>query len=458
MNAALRNWLAAAVVASVLAAVGFGQSWSLALALTNLCLISAIMSLAVNIQWGYAGLFNIGIMGFAALGGLAGVLVSKPPVKAAWAEGGGGLLVALAILLSAVGVALALARHMPRGRHRAVALAVVVMVGLFGARAFFDPAVEAIEAVEPAKTGYLGGLGLPIMLSWLVGGLFAAAAAYVIGRIALGLRADYFAIATLGISEIVIAILKNEDWLTRGVKNVTGLGRPVPYEVDLQHDPQFIDIVAVLHGAKLEALTGDAHAQVLRELVIQSSSLFVKLCYGGLFLVVLALVFWLSERALHSPWGRMMRAIRDNERAASALGKDVTGRHRQVFILGSAVAGIAGAMLTTLDGQFTPASYQPLRFTFLIWVMVVVGGSGNNLGAVLGGFLIWFAWVEAEPAGLWLMDALTSGLSADSAVRAHLLDSAAHMRPLVMGLILLLVMRFRPDGLIPAHSGPASSR
>ena len=92
-----------------------------------------------------------------------------------------------------------------------------------------------------------------------------------------------------------------------------------------------------------------------------------------------------------------MRAIRDNETAAKATGKDVKGRHLQVFILGSAVVGVAGAMLTTLDGQFTPASYQPLRFTFLIWVMVIVGGSGNNWGAVLGGFVIWFFWIEAEP-------------------------------------------------------------
>ena len=145
----------------------------------------------------------------------------------------------------------------------------------------------------------------------------------------------------------------------------------------------------------------------------------------------------------------MMRAIRDNETAAEAMGKDVTGRHLQVFILGSAVIGIAGAMLTTIDGQFTPASYQPLRFTFLIWVMVIVGGSGNNKGAVLGGFLIWFAWVEAEPIGLWLLDMLTSGLAEENGLRQHLLASAAHMRLMTMGLILLLVLRFAPKGLLP---------
>ena len=125
----------------------------------------------------------------------------------------------------------------------------------------------------------------------------------------------------------------------------------------------------------------------------------VRLGYAAIFTVVLLVILWLCERALRSPWGRMMRAIRDNRDAAEAMGKDVTGRHLQIFVLGSAVVGIAGAMLVTLDGQFTPGSYNPLRYTFLIWVMVIVGGSGNNWGAVLGGFLIWYVWVMAEPAG-----------------------------------------------------------
>lgn len=445
----MRNAGAFALMGAALLVVGFAQSWSVALAVINLCLISSIMALGVNIQWGYAGLFNVGIMGFAALGGLAGVLVSKAPVGNAWAAGGADLMIGLAILLATGGLAWLVYRRLPRGRNRALALTVVIVAGYFIARAFFDPAIDAIEAVESAKTGYLGGLGLPIVFSWIVGGLFAAAAAIVVGRIALGLRSDYFAIATLGISEIVIAILKNEDWLARGVKNVTGLDRPVPYEVDLQQAPWFIDFVASLRAGSLEALAADERAAALQELVVQSSSIVVKLSYAGLFLAVLAVIFWLSERALRSPWGRMMRAIRDNETAANAMGKDVTRRHRQVFILGSAVVGVAGAMLTTLDGQFTPASYNPLRFTFLIWVMVIVGGSGNNLGAVLGGFLIWFFWIEAEPVGLWLMQVLTSGLAEGSDLRQHLLDAAPHMRLFLMGLLLLLVMRFSPTGLIP---------
>ena len=254
----------------------------------------------------------------------------------------------------------------------------------------------------------------------------------MVGKTALGLRSDYLAIATLGIAEIIIAVLKNEDWLARGVKNVIGIPRPVPYEINLQQDPGFVERMTAWG---FDPVTG--------------SSIIVKLAYMGLFLTVLVLLLWLAQAALNSPWGRMMRAIRDNEVAAEAMGKDVTARHLQIFILGSAVCGLAGAMMTTLDGQLTPGTYQPLRFTFLVWVMVIVGGSGNNFGAVLGGFLIWFLWVMVEPIGQVVLQTLTSGMSEGSWLKTHLLDSAAHMRLLTMGLILLLVLRFSPRGLIP---------
>jgi branched-chain amino acid transport system permease protein len=423
-----------AVMAVLFLAVGQLQSWNVSLTILNLGIISAIMALGVNIQWGYAGLFNVGIMGFAALGGLAAVLTSMPPVAGAVAAGGWGMLLALLALLASVAAVVAVGRN-TQGRLRVPAMAATAIVGFFVFRWVFDPAVQAIESFDPARTGYLGGLGLPILVSWLVGGLFAAGAAWLIGKVALGLRADYLAIATLGISEIILAVIKNEDWLSRGVKNVSGLPRPVPIEIELQATQWFIDLSARL-GASPMAF----------------SAIFVKLCYAALFAAVLLVLLWLSEKALNSPWGRMMRAIRDNRDAAAAMGKDVTARHLQVFILGSAVVGVAGAMLTTLDGQLTPGSYNPLRFTFLIWVMVIVGGSGNNWGAVLGGFLIWFLWIEAEPLGIWVMNTLTAGMDPASIVRMRLLDAAPHMRLFMMGLILLLVLRFAPRGLIPERT------
>ena len=449
MNPRVRTVTAFAIMAALLALVGIEQSWSLGLAILNLCLISAIMALGVNIQWGYGGLFNVGIMGFAALGGVAAVLVSKPPVPGAWAAGGVNLILAALLGIATIIGAVLLHRRLPKGRLRLACMTAVIVCGYFALRYFYDPAAAAIEAVNPARHGYLGGLGLPVILSWAVGGLFAAGAAWLVGRVVLGLRSDYLAIATLGISEIIIAFLKNEDWLTRGVKNVSGLARPVPYEIELQQTQWFVGLVEKINAAELSTLSLQAKHQALQILVIDYSSLFVKLCYTGLFTGVLAIVLLLSSTAWYSPWGRMMRAIRDNEVSANAMGKDITARHRQVFILGSAVVGIAGAMLTTLDGQFTPGTYNPLRFTFLIWVMVIVGGSGNNLGAVLGGFLVWFVWIEAEPVGLWLIDNATAWLGSDNAIRLHLMNGAQHMRLFLMGLVLLLVMRFSPGGILP---------
>lgn len=434
MNSALRNSLLFAVMVFLLVMAGFLQSWTVSLGILNLCLISAIMALGVNIQWGYAGLINFGVMGFAALGGAAAVFVSADPVVEAWSAGGAGILFAGISVAATAFVAVYVRRMIGKGRRRLsmFATALVIVVGFFVSRYFYEPAVGAIEAVDPSAAGYLGGLGLPILFSWIGGALLAAGAAWLIGKVALGLREDYLAIATLGISEIIVTIMKNEDWLTRGVKNVVGLPRPVPYEIDLRQDQWFVDLANSL------SVPTDIFASV-----------FVKLCYAALFTIVLLILLWLAETALKSPWGRTMRAVRDNETAAEAMGKDVKRIHLKVFIIGSAVIGLAGAMLTTLDSQFTPGTYQPLRFTFLIWVMVIAGGSGNNWGSVLGGFLIWFFWVEAEPLGVGLLKLLTSGLGEDSAIRVHLLHNAEQMRLITMGLLLLIVMRFRPSGLIP---------
>ncbi|MDC0869372.1 branched-chain amino acid ABC transporter permease [Paracoccaceae bacterium] len=427
-----RNIFLFAAMALLILLTGFLQSWNSALLILNMGLISAIMSLGVNLQWGFAGLFNVGVMGFVALGGLATVLISIPPVTEAWSAGGLRTMLGLVIGVASLWLTSLAIVRLPSGKAKILGIIAGLIVGFFAFRFVFDGGVSAIEAVNPASTGYLGGLGLPILLAWPAGGLLAAGVAWIIGKTALGLRSDYLAIATLGIAEIILAIMKNEDWLARGVKNVIGLPRPVPFEVDLQNNPDF---VATATDLGMNAVT--------------ASSIYVKLCYAGLFTVVLLLLLWMAQNALRSPWGRMMRAIRDNETSAEAMGKDVTKRHLQIFVLGSAICGIAGAMMTTLDGQLTPAGYQPLRYTFLIWVMVIVGGSGNNFGAVLGGFVIWFFWVQVEPIGGFLMQAITSGMEDASPLKQHLISSVAHMRLFTMGLILLLVLRFSPKGLIP---------
>ena len=413
--------------------VGFFQSWNVALTIFNLCLISSIMTLGINIQWGNAGIVNFGVMGFAALGGLANVIISMPPTQNAWKVGGEIIIIGLLVFtLSIIFSILLFKKSNLNNKIKYLISFAFIISGYFIMRLLVDTPIEKIEAIEPAKTGYLGGFNLPVLLSWPVGGLLAAFSAFIIGKISLGLRSDYLAIATLGISEIIIYFLKNEDWLSRGVKNVNGLPRPVPYEIELQSKEWVLKV-----------------SNYLDTPITELSSIIVKLSYSILFCVVLLIVLFLLEIAVKSPWGRMMRAIRDNEVSANAMGKNIKQRHLQVFIIGSAIVGLAGAMLTTLDGQFTPVSYQPLRYTFLIWIMVIVGGSGNNFGSIIGGFLIWFFWVQSEPLGLWFISQITTNISDTNIIKSHLLENAAHIRLMFMGMILLITLRFAPKGLIP---------
>ena len=417
----------------LIAFVGFFQSWNLALTIFNLCIISSIMSLGINIQWGNAGIVNFGVMGFAALGGLANIIVSMPPTAKAWDAG--AIFILFGIIIFILSIIFSILVWLKSGlskKKKYIINFLLIILGYFLMRYIIDSPIKAIEAIEPAKTGYLGGLDLPVIISWPIGGLLAAMIAYVIGKISLGLRSDYLAIATLGISEIIIYILKNEDWLSRGVKNVNGLPRPVPYEIDLQSEPWVLELTKFVNIP-----------------VSEISSIIVKLSYSCIFLLILIGILLLLEIAQKSPWGRMMRAIRDNEVSANAMGKDIKTRHLQVFVIGSAIIGIAGAMLTTLDGQFTPVTYQPLRFTFLIWIMVIIGGSGNNFGSIIGGFLIWFFWVQSEPLGLWFISQITAHISDTNIIKSHLLENAAHIRLMFMGMILLITLRFAPKGLIP---------
>ena len=423
-----RTQISFGVMAAILLFVGFNQSWALVLGIFNLCVISSIMALGVNIQWGYAGLFNVGIMGFAALGGLSVVLISQQPVTEAIEAGGWAMLIALT--LGAITVIVGIYLH--KLKYNKWIVIASVFVGFFAMRYFFADASSAIEKVNPAGTGYLGGLGLPVLFSWLVGGFAAAAAAWSIGKITLGLRSDYLAIATLGISEIIIYVIKNEDWLSRGVKNVTGLQRPVPYELKLQQAPWFQDM----------ALSLDVGVR-------EFSVIFVKLCYAGFFVSILVGLIIMANLALDSPWGRKVRAIRDNEVSAAAMGKNITRQHLQIFVIGSAIVGVAGAMLVTYNGLLNPTSYQPLRFTFLIWVMVIVGGSGNNLGSIIGAFIIWFLWIQAGPMGLWFADVISSIAGEDSMVSMFVEDRVHHLRLVFMGAIMLMVMRFSPGGILP---------
>jgi len=427
------------IMGFLLLIVGILQSWGVAFSILNLCLISAVMSMGVNIQWGFAGLINFGVMGFLAIGGLATILVSVPPVVESWNVGGMGIIFSLLFLIIIIFSCLLINKKLSNYKYKYHLIFLIIILSIPSLKLISGPSIKLIESINPAAQGYLGGMGLPIIFSWFVGGILSAGVAYIIGKICLGLRSDYLAISTLLISGIIVSVIKHEEWLSRGVKNVIGLKRPAPYEVNLQNSEWFINLIEAIH------FWGPA----TKDVIISSSGIFVKLCFTIIFTITLLALLFLSERAVNSPWGRMMRAIRDNETAAKAMGKNIVKQQLNIFMIGSAIIGFAGAMLVTYDGLFTPSSYQPLRYTFLIWVMVLLGGSGNNYGSILGGFAVWFIWIESVPVALFLINSFTFFLDYSNPIRLHLIESVPYFRYLMMGIGLLLVMRYKPEGLLP---------
>ncbi|WP_224703902.1 branched-chain amino acid ABC transporter permease [Devosia aquimaris] len=400
--------------------------WLMGLPFTSSRLVEAaayaLIALGLNIQWGYGGLFNFGIMGFLMLGGFAVTFMSYPVNADFWGSDG-PMLLGRALLAFAVGVLLVLAaRRSDRigitGRWKAALVVLAWFVAYCVYRSQIDPAAAYIEA----NAGFVGGLGLNAVFGWIFGGILAAGVAYIVGKIALGLRTDYLAIATIGISEIIRALIKNMDWLTRGTLTVSPIPWPTPLPQDYQAD-----------GADQ-----------------MSALLMARGGYLALAIVVLGLAIWLVSRAYAGPWGRMMRAIRDNHIAAASMGKDVKSRQLEIFIFGSVLMGIGGAMLVSFTQIFDPSSYQPINHTFLIWVMIIVGGAGNNWGAVFGAVLIWLVWVVSEPVAKAIFDTVsywstTVGWPAIPDIESR----SAQMRVFVLGLVITIALRYAPKGLIP---------
>ena len=229
---------------------------------------------------------------------------------------------------------------------------------------------------------------------WFFLGLAAAAAvcsvvALIIGYTTLRLRDDYLAIATLGIAETVRLIFLNEKWLANGSK---GLYRIPTFLGDLV-EPEHYDYLYVV-----------------------------------VVLVILVILFFAVERAVKSPWGRVLRAVREDEIAAAASGKDVFKFKLQAFILGAAIMGIGGALFAHHFRFIAPLTFDPLLATFIIWAMLMVGGSGNNLGAVLGAFIVW---------GIWSGTQFLPGIFADPSVRLFMI-----------GVLIVAVILIRPGGIL----------
>ncbi|MET0942663.1 MAG: branched-chain amino acid ABC transporter permease [Mesorhizobium sp.] len=374
----------------------------------------ALIALGLTIQWGYAGLFNVGIMGFVALSAFVSMLVSYP-VNALFWDSEGPAMLGWAALYLVVGGAITYALSqthrlgLPK-TYRTLLTLIAAAVTYLAVQSILDPAAALIES----QARFVGGLGLPVWLGWLLGGLAAGGLGWAMGKITLGLRADYMAIATLGIAEIVKAFLKNADWLTKGTLTVS----PLPWPVPTPNELGFV-------------LSRAAYLSVTATLIV--------------------ILYILFERAWASPWGRMMRAIRDNELSAAAMGKDINRRRLEMLVLGNIIIGIGGAALITFSSIFDPGSFQPLNHTFLIWVMVILGGAGNNLGTIFGALLVYIVWIMSEPAALFLFEqgAYWANRLFGLEAPGDLATRALQMRVFVIGLAITLVLRFAPKGLLP---------
>ncbi len=263
------------------------------------------------------------------------------------------------------------------------------IAGFFAVGAY----TSAILTTAP-NPAHLGGFGLPFAVGLVVAMAASALLALLIGLITVRLRTDYLAIATIGIAEIVRLVLKNEEWLTNGVRGIAAIPRP------------------------LAGTAGDD-----------------PLVYLLIVLFIVGLTYAVLERARLAPWGRVLRAIRENEAGTWAAGKNVTGFRLQAFVLGSAVMGLGGGLFAHFFGFISPEAFLPELTTFLVWVMLIAGGSGNNKGALLGALVIWLVWAGSE--------LITSRLPPE------LVTQGGALRLLLIGVLIQLILLYRPAGLLP---------
>lgn len=290
--------------------------------------IYAVLCLALNMQWGFGGLFNAGIAGFYAIGAYAAAIVTSA-----------------------------------------------------------------------ASKNHVGGFDLPIIVGLIVAGIVAGLVGWAVARLCVRLKSDYLAIATIGIAEIIRQIIVNEEWLTNGSLGISHIPRPM--------EDWFVGKPAEIAFA--------------------------------LFVWSLVLLTWFVAHRLYiSPWGRVLRAIRDNEEAAASIGKDVQSFRTQTFVIGAVFMAVAGALSAHYFKYFSPDATEPILVTFLVWVMLIAGGSGNNKGAILGALVVWGIWSMTEILTSMLPDGMTT--------------RSSYIRMLLIGLFLQFVLQRYRSGLLPERA------
>jgi len=288
-------------------------------------LVLCILTMGLNLQWGFTGLFNAGVAGFYAIGGYTHAILTAAP-----------------------------------------------------------------------SPQLMGNYGLPWLVGIIAAMLVTAVAALVVGLITIRLRGDYLAIATFGIGIMIQLVSLNLESWTGGSQGITRIPKPLSTWFE--------------------------------------GSLTYNLFYLVFMVVVVALVYWALERILSSPWGRVLRAIREDEMAASSLGKSPLSYRLQSFVLGSTLMGLAGALYVTFIGFVSPFDFLPI-LTFQVWAMLIVGGSGNNRGAMLGALVVWGIWAA-------------SGVAVSKWVPPSHAAQGAAIQVILIGLTLVLMLLFKPRGLL----------
>ena len=297
------------------------------------------------------------------------------------------------------------------GIYAVLALGLNIQWGFTG---LFNAGVAGFVAVgaytfalltTPVSAYHIGGIGLPMPLAMLLAMVFSAVVAWFVARICIRLRADYLAIATIGIAEILRLVFKNELWATNGPRGVS----QIPKAFEHMPDP------------------------------------WRELGFLGMVLGIVLVIYLLLERARTSPWGRVMTAIRENEEAAAAVGKDVERFRTESFVIGAALMGLGGALMAQYLKQIDPQVFDPLKATFLVWVMLIAGGSANNLGAIIGAMLIWAVWSATQIlSGMLPNEIVVFGFEI-----GNLQIRSAYVRIFLIGLILQFILQRRPEGLLP---------
>ncbi len=301
--------------------------------------VFAVAVLGLNLQWGFTGLFNVGVAGFFAIGAYTSAILTTPPVAER-----------------------------------------------------------------------LGGFGWPVAAGWAIAMLASGVAGALVGLLTLRLRDDYLAIVTFGVAVLIQLVALNVQRLTGGPFGVQFIPKP------------------------MQAWLGTGTPWTL--------------AYLALAALVLLVAYLALERLVASPWGRVLRAVREDETAAASLGKSPFAIKLQAFTLGSMLMGLAGAMQAHFVGYIAPEDFLPI-LTFQLWAMLIVGGSGNNRGAILGAYLVWGFWVAA------------GGVLRGFIPQAEQARGAA-LQVVLIGVLIALALVLRPRGLlgeqvaVSRHAGPGA--